>query len=70
MASPPQSARGSERRIGERSAFLGLGLSSANEPAAKFDVPSLSRFGLYVALGLGYWLGAAAVERMLDMALN
>jgi len=28
------------------------------------------RFGLYVALGLGSWLGAAAVERMLDMALN
>jgi hypothetical protein len=31
-----------------------------------FDAPSLLRFGLYLALGLGSWLGAAAVERLLD----
>jgi hypothetical protein len=31
-----------------------------------FDAPSLLRFGLYLALGLGSWLGAAAAERLLD----
>lgn len=35
-----------------------------------FDLPSLLRFALYVALGLGSWLGAATVERMLDVALD
>jgi len=35
-----------------------------------FDVPSLLRFGLYLLLGLGSWLGAAGVERMLDAALR
>lgn len=35
-----------------------------------FDVPTLLRFALYVVLGLGSWLGAAAVERMLDVALT
>jgi hypothetical protein len=31
-----------------------------------FDASSWARFGLYVSLGLGSWLGAAAVERALD----
>ncbi len=35
-----------------------------------FDTGSLLRFGLYVALGLGSWLGGAAVERLLDYALR
>jgi len=35
-----------------------------------FDVPSLLRFGLYILLGFGSWLGAAGVERMLDAALR
>ena len=35
-----------------------------------FDVSSLLRFGLYVLLGFGSWLGAAGVERMLDAALR
>ena len=35
-----------------------------------FDVPTLLRFALYVVLGLGSRLGAAAVERMLDVALT
>jgi hypothetical protein len=34
-----------------------------------FDTPSLARFALYVTLGVGSWLGAAAVERLLDFAL-
>lgn len=35
-----------------------------------FDTPSLARFALYVTLGIGSWLGAAAVERLLDLALE
>lgn len=34
------------------------------------DVSSLLRFALYVLLGLGSWLGAAFVERLLDLALG
>ncbi len=32
-----------------------------------FDVPTLLRFSLYIALGLGSWLGGALVERFLDV---
>lgn len=35
-----------------------------------FDVSTLLRFGLYLLLGLASWLGAAAVERLLDAALR
>ena len=35
-----------------------------------FDVSSLLRFAFYLTLGLGSWLGAAAVERLLDLALR
>ena len=35
-----------------------------------FDLSNLLRFALYVTLGLGSWLGAAAVERLLDLALR
>jgi hypothetical protein len=35
-----------------------------------FDVPTLARFALYIAIGLGSWLGGALVERMLDVALS
>lgn len=35
-----------------------------------FDLSSLLRFGLYAVLGLGSWLGAAFVERLLDRALE
>ncbi len=34
------------------------------------DVPALGRFGLYVAIGLGSWLGAALVERALGLWLD
>ncbi len=34
-----------------------------------FDVGSLSKVGLYLMLGLGSWVGAALVERMLESAL-
>jgi hypothetical protein len=34
-----------------------------------FDTPSLARFALDVTLGVGSWLDAAAVERLLDLVL-
>jgi len=34
------------------------------------DAPTLARFGFYVALGLGSWVGAALVERALGAALG
>jgi hypothetical protein len=34
-----------------------------------FDVGSLSRFGFYLLLGLGSWVGAALVERVMESAL-
>jgi hypothetical protein len=35
-----------------------------------FDATTLVRFALYVTLGLGSWLGGAAVERVLEMILG
>jgi hypothetical protein len=35
-----------------------------------FDTSSLLRFGFYIALGLGSWLGAAMVERLVGSALD
>jgi hypothetical protein len=35
-----------------------------------FDVPTLFRFGLYVALGVGSWVGGAVVERLLGTFLG
>lgn len=34
------------------------------------DASTLLRLGLYLVLGLGSWLGAALVERLLDRALG
>jgi hypothetical protein len=35
-----------------------------------FDVSTLLRFSLYVALGIGSWLGGAMVERLLGVVLD
>jgi hypothetical protein len=35
-----------------------------------FDLSTLVRFALYVALGLGSWLGAAMVERLVSVVLG
>jgi hypothetical protein len=35
-----------------------------------FDAPALLRFGLYLAIPLGGWLGGALVERVLDVFLD
>ena len=42
----------------------------ASIPTWPFDVSTLVRFAFYVALGLGSWLGAATVERLLDLVLT
>lgn len=34
------------------------------------DAPTLARFGLYLALPLGSWLGGAVVERLVDAVLG
>jgi hypothetical protein len=39
-------------------------------PTWPFDASTLVRFALYVTLGLGSWLGGAAVERILEFALG
>jgi hypothetical protein len=35
-----------------------------------FDLPTLARFALYVGIGLSSWLGAALVERFLDLVID
>jgi len=35
-----------------------------------FDLSTYLRFGLYVSIGLGSWLGAALVERVVDLFLD
>lgn len=49
-----------------------LALRSQLEAAREWpwDVPTLVRFALYVAIGLGSWLGGALVERIVDVALE
>jgi len=42
----------------------------ASIPTWPFDISTLVRFALYVALGLGSWLGAAMVERFVDAAVG
>jgi len=69
-------------RIGERAALTqnraaenltGLLALEARIEAVRewpFDTPSVFRFLLYVALGLGSWIGGAAMERLLDHLLS
>ena len=35
-----------------------------------FDLGTLGRFLLYAVIGVGSWLGAATVERLLDLLLG
>ena len=42
----------------------------ASIPTWPFDLSTLVRFALYVALGLGSWLGAAVVERFVDVVVG
>lgn len=54
-------------RLADLGAYRGL-VSSARE--WPFDATTLVRFALYTAVGVGSWLGAALVERGLDVILE
>jgi hypothetical protein len=62
---PGQGAPGS--RLGNLVAYRGLLEAAGTWP---FDTAAYLRFGLYVSLGLGSWLGGALVERALDLLLD
>lgn len=64
-AAPGQGS--SDARLGNLVAYRGLLDSASTWP---FDTAAYLRFGLYVSLGLGSWLGGALVERALDLALG
>ncbi len=54
-------------RLANLVAYHGLVESVQEWP---FDVATWLRFGLYVAIGAGSWVGAALVERLLERALG
>lgn len=54
-------------RLANLVAYYGLVESVQEWP---FDVATWLRFGLYVAVGAGSWVGAALVERLLERALG
>ena len=66
LAAGPDSAAAASRLPG----LLALEARIASVREWPFDASSLLRFGFYLALGLGSWLGSAAVERLLDVALD
>lgn len=69
---PVLAARPGEARDEAAHLQVLLALRSQVESAREWpwDVPTLVRFGLYVAIGLGSWLGGALVERIVDSALG
>ena len=56
-----------EARLADLGAYRGLVASAREWP---FDATALLRFMLYTAVGVGSWLGAAIVERGLDVLLE
>jgi hypothetical protein len=69
---PVLTARPGEARDEAAHLHVLLALRSQIESAREWpwDVPTLVRFGFYVAIGLGSWLGGALVERVVDFALG
>lgn len=57
----------SARSLADLVAWRSVVLDVAEWP---LDAPTLSRFGLYLAIPLGSWLGGALVERMVDVVLR
>ena len=51
-------------------ALLALRGQIVQAPDWPWDVPTLLRFGFYVAIGVGSWLGGALVERVVDAVLG
>ena len=60
--------RGSDGRGGRLSALLDFELRLERVPEWPYDPSSWRRLALYLLLGLGSWIGAALVERLLDMS--
>ncbi len=69
---PVLAARPGEARDAAAHLQVLLTLRAQIESAREWpwDVPTLVRFALYVAIGLGSWLGGALVERVLDRVLG
>jgi CBS domain-containing protein len=69
---PVLSARPGERATEATHLHALLALRQQLESAREWpwDVSTLVRFALYVAIGLGSWLGGALVERIVDLALG
>lgn len=53
--------------LADLAAYRGL---VASVPEWPFDAPTLARFGLYLAIPIGSWLGGALVERLVDAVLG
>ena len=74
MRGDPEPLAGS--LLGRRAASLGLSDLLAYRRFVEsvrewpFDSPTLLRFGLYLAIPVGSWLGGAFVERLLEIALD
>lgn len=69
---PVLTARPGERATEATHLHALLALRQQLESAREWpwDVSTLVRFALYVAIGLGSWLGGALVERIVDLALG
>jgi hypothetical protein len=69
---PVLEARPGEERDAAAHLHVLLTLRAQVQSAGEWpwDVSTLVRFALYVAIGLGSWLGGALVERVVDLALG
>ena len=65
LAAPPEEVSG-----GRLADLVALEQRIASSGEWPFSGSTLLRFGLYTAIGLGSWLGAAFVERVLESALG
>ncbi len=66
LAARPGEAAGAAAHL---QTLLALRAQVAGAREWPWDVPTLVRFALYLAIGLGSWLGGALVERVVDLAL-
>ena len=64
---PAEAWQTADSRLSDLIVYRGLVESLHTWP---FDVSTLLRFGLYLVVGIGSWLGAAFVERLLGWALD
>ena len=65
-----ESAAGGSASPGRMADIVAYEARVASIATWPFDLSTLVRFALYVALGLGSWLGAAMVERLVSAVLG